>query len=142
MCITNFRKLDKQVLNAIVFAIGKPYKFNCFDLSGFDCYTLIYYLYSKAGLKLPKENIGSYSLKVHSKIIQETALNFDVVSFLNRQELDILLFESSSSVDAHLGMVLDYYNFIHVDKTHTVRIEPFARNIMLGKLRKVYRWKS
>ena len=126
-------------MSIIKSVIGKPYKFNCFDGIGFDCYTLIWYIYDRLGLKLPKENIAKYSLKVHKQLIKENLYKFSKVSFINRLPFDLLLFESSKSTSAHIGMVLDKKRFIHIDKDITVQIEHFAHNFQSIKLRKVYR---
>ncbi len=122
--------------------IGKPYKFNCFDLTGFDCYTLVYYIYLIHGIQLPKENISKYSIKVHQKLIKKNALKFEEIKFVDRQFLDVLVFETSESVDAHLGVLLDTKRFIHIDLDTTVKIEPLKDNIRTAKIKKVYRWNS
>lgn len=137
----NFRKWPISLQQSIKSVIGKPYKFNCFDLTGFDCYTLVWYLYSLVSLELPKENISSYNLKTHMKLIKKHSILFNTVSFNNRLPFDILLFESADNINAHLGMVLDTKHFIHVDKEITVKIEPFLENINSTLIRQVYRWK-
>jgi len=135
------RNLDKKVIKGLKSAIGKPYKYNCFDLSGFDCYTLIYYLYGLNGVNLPKENIAKYNLKVHRKVIKEHIHKFEVIPFTDREAFDILLFESSSSINAHLGMLLNKSHFVHANLDQTVKIEPIEANFLMASLRKVYRWK-
>jgi len=136
-----FKKLDKDVIKGLQLAVGKPYKYNCFDLSGFDCYTLIYYLYNLNGVELPKENIAKYNLKVHRRVIKEHLHKFSIVKFSDREAFDILLFESSSNINAHLGLMLNRTHFIHANLDQTVKIEPVEANILMASLRKVYRWK-
>jgi len=138
----NFNKWPTSLLHEIRKVIGKPYKFNCFDTSGFDCYTLIYYLYSCIGIKLPKENIAKFSLKQHVKLIQKHSLLFKKVDFEDRQPFDILIFETKDGINAHLGLVLDKFNFIHTTEEKPVVIEPFLGNYETTTIRAVYRWNS
>ena len=135
--------MNKQIIDSIKSVIGKPYKYNCFDGSGFDCYTLIYYLYSVLDRQLPKENLAVYNLRNHKKLLTKHLTRFFIPStFEDREPFDILLFQSTNTIDAHLGMVLDRQRFIHVNFNHTVRIEPFEGNILCGELKKVYKWNS
>jgi cell wall-associated NlpC family hydrolase len=122
--------------------IGKPYKFNCFDETGFDCYTLIYFLYKLIDIDLPKENIALYNLRVHQKLIDTHRMLFKEVKYIERQPFDILLFANSDKIAAHLGMVLTRDKFIHANEDHSVRIEYFLGNIESINIRKVYRWNS
>jgi len=137
----DFYKWPSELLHKLAECIGKPYKYNCFDLSGFDCYTLVYYLYSLIGINLPKENISSYNLKIHTKIINEKLVLFDTISFEQRQPFDILLFETRRNINAHIGLTLDYFHFIHILKENTVQIEKFFNNAETTDIRKIYRWK-
>jgi cell wall-associated NlpC family hydrolase len=134
--------ITKEFLQGLKNCIGKPYIFNCFDETGFDCYTLIYYLYKLVGIKLPKENIAAYNLKIHSNLINKHKILFKQVPYKERKFLDILLFSSSDKINAHLGLVLSSELFIHVNLGHTVRIEYFTNNLESLTIRKVYRWNS
>ena len=134
--------ITKEFLQGLKNCIGKPYIFNCFDETGFDCYTLIYYLYKLVGIELPKENIAAYNLKVHSKLINKHKILFKPVPYKDRKFLDILLFSSSDKINAHLGLVLSSELFIHVNLGHTVRVEYFTNNLESLTIRKVYRWNS
>jgi len=127
-------------LNLIKKVIGKPYKYNCFDETGFDCYTLIYYFYTNLGINLPKENIATYNLKQHSKIIEKNLILFNKVNFSDRQPFDIIIFNDGGSFDTHLGLILDINNFIHTTKQKPVLIEPINNNIESSDIRKLYRW--
>jgi cell wall-associated NlpC family hydrolase len=122
--------------------IGKPYKYNCFDESGYDCYTLVYSLYKLIGINLPKENIALFNLKVHQKLIDKHKVLFKEVKFKDRQPFDLILFASSTNTAAHLGMVLTRDKFIHVNEDHSVRLEYFLGNIESINIRKLYRWNS
>jgi cell wall-associated NlpC family hydrolase len=134
--------ITKDFLYKLKECIGKPYKYGCFDETGFDCYTLIYYLYKCVGIDLPKENIARYNLKVHSKLIDKHAALFKEVDFKDRKFLDVLLFTNDKKINAHLGLVIDADSFIHVNRQFSVRIEHFRSNLESLKIRKVYRWNS
>ena len=131
----NFNKWPIPLLNSIKECIGKPYKYGCFDNSGYDCYTLVYYLYSLVGMKLPKENIASFNLKVHTKLIDAQLINFLPICYNDRQPFDVIMFKSY-----HLGVVLDKHLFIHVNFDTPVVLEYFLGNIETGFIRKIYRW--
>jgi cell wall-associated NlpC family hydrolase len=120
--------------------IGKPYKINCYDLSAFDCYTLIYYLYQFVGYELPKENLAAYTLKQYVKQVQDQKQFFYSVDFDDRQPFDLVVFESAKNVNAHIGMVLDFYHFIHTTDEKNVIIESFNGNYETADIRKIYRW--
>ena len=137
----SYHKFDKELLEKIKGVIGKPYKYNCFDGTGFDCYTLVYYLYSLIGRQLPKENIAVYNLRQHKQLINKYKKQFfKPIPFENRQPFDIILMQSSDTVDAHIGMVLDRKHFIHVNFDHTVKIEPFGHSINSGQIKRTYTW--
>jgi cell wall-associated NlpC family hydrolase len=131
----NFLEWPLSLLLPIKKCIGKPYKFNCFDQSGFDCYTLLYYLYALVGLTLPKENISTFNLKVHMKLIDKELVNFSRIKFEDRQPFDLIIFDL-----AHIGMVLDSKTFIHTNFDTPVVIEYFKGNVESGFIRKMYRW--
>jgi cell wall-associated NlpC family hydrolase len=127
-------------LKALSQIIGKPYKINCYDLSAFDCYTLIYYLYQFVGYELPKENLAAYTLKQYVKQVQDQKQFFYSVDFDDRQPFDLVVFESAKNVNAHIGMVLDFYHFIHTTDEKNVIIESFNGNYETADIRKIYRW--
>jgi len=142
LSIIDYRSLPSWFKQELKKIIGKPYKFNCFDGTGFDCYTLTYYIYKLIGITLPKVNIAVYSLRQNAKLIKDNSLQFKPIPFSERQPFDILLFKSSEVIDAHLAVLLDREHFIHIDKNITVRIEPIQFNISSIQLKRVYRWLS
>ena len=136
----DYMKWPTSFLRVLSSVIGKPYKVNCYDLTAFDCYTLIYYLYQFAGYNLPQENLALYNLRNYVKQIQNHQQFFKSVGYNERKPFDLVVFESAKNVNAHIGMVLDINHFIHTTEGKSVIIESFIGNYESADIRKFYRW--
>ncbi|MGI9308569.1 MAG: C40 family peptidase [Gammaproteobacteria bacterium] len=93
--------------------VGAPYRYGGNTPKGFDCSGLVYYSYSKAGVRVPRASRDQYAKS--SKIDLEDA-----------QPGDLLFFASGSRVD-HVAIYLGRGRFVHAPAT--------GRNVAYGSMR-------
>lgn len=76
---------------------------------GFDCSGLVYYVYNKQGLKLPRD---TWSL----------ANQLPSVQVEQRQPGDLIFFNTSNRDFSHVGIYIGEDHFVHAPSTHTGRV--------------------
>lgn len=78
-------------------------------MRGFDCSGLIYYVYKKHGVKLPRD---TWSL----------ANQLPSVQLDQRQPGDLLFFTIDSKTFAHVGIYVGQDKFVHAPSSHTGKV--------------------
>lgn len=122
--------------------IGVPYKKDCYDGSGFDCWSLIWWIYKEYGIALPQRLQEVWAPKNFRKQINDNIGNWQEVEFHERSNMDVLLFATSRNMATHVGMVIDPHVFIHTRLETGVVLERFRRGFFSAMIKKVYRWRK
>jgi cell wall-associated NlpC family hydrolase len=76
---------------------------------GFDCSGLVYYVYNKHGVKVPRD---TWSL----------ASQLPSVQMEHRQPGDLVFFNTSNRDFSHVGIYVGEDRFVHAPSTHTGRV--------------------
>lgn len=76
---------------------------------GFDCSGLVYYVYNKHGIKVPRD---TWSL----------ANQLPSVQIEHRQPGDLVFFNTSNRDFSHVGIYVGEDRFVHAPSTHTGRV--------------------
>lgn len=119
--------------------VGKPYHQNDYSGEGFDCYSLIYYIYKHYGIEIPKYIIN-HNVRVLNKEIKQNLPLWQVVAYSDRKFLDVLLFNTTKRLRVHVGIVINSKLFMHAIDEDSVVIRKFKSSLYIAKLHKVYRW--
>ncbi len=120
------RRVTEVILMAKKF-LGVPYVWAGASPQGFDCSGFVYYLYSKAGIRLPRMADGQFTAGVSVK----------------RNELqpgDLVFFSTYEPGPSHCGIYLGNNQFIHASSgagevTITPLTKPYYRERYLGARR-------
>jgi len=119
--------------------VGKPYRQNDYSGEGFDCYSLIHYIYSHYGIIIPK-HITNHAVRNLNKEIKQDLPLWTSVEYDDRTFLDILLFNTTLRLKTHVGLVINRQLFMHAVDDVSVVIGKFKSSPYIAKLYKVYRW--
>jgi cell wall-associated NlpC family hydrolase len=122
--------------------IGKPYKKDCYDKSGYDCWTLAVDIYDFCGISLPLKLHKKWNGAALDKLIKDDLFMWENISFQNRQFLDILLFNTSYRSNFHIGITLNQKYFIHALPSKGVVLNKFNQGFYAALIKWVYRWKN
>lgn len=120
--------------------IGKPYVRDCYDGTGFDCWSLIWWIYKNEKINLQTRSEVVWCVRDFAKEIRERTNSWQQVQYADRKWMDVLLFATSRNMNTHVGMVLDKSRFIHTRPETGVVIGKFSKDIFSATIKKVYRY--
>lgn len=127
---------------SIADLIGKPYVKDCYNGTGFDCWSLINWIYQREGIILPKRIADIWHPRVLAKDIKENISDWDEVGFEAREYLDVLLFATSRNMSTHVGLTLNQKWYIHARPETGVVLNKFSKGFFSAVIKKVYRWRK
>jgi len=101
---------NSKVVNEALQLQGQPYVSGGESpAEGFDCSGLVFYVYKKHGLKLPRD---TWSL----------ANQLPSVQLDQRQPGDLVFFTINARPHSHVGIYVGQDKFVHAPSTHTGRV--------------------
>ncbi|HEX2586502.1 MAG TPA: C40 family peptidase [Steroidobacteraceae bacterium] len=96
--------LGEEIALRAIALVGKPYHYGGFDLKGFDCSGLVYYIYRELGMDVPRSALEQHQRALH--IEREELLPGDLVFFqINRRRI------------SHVGIYVGDNRFVHSPQT-------------------------
>ena len=97
--------------NAAVSMLGKPYRYGGYSPKGFDCSSLVYYSYSRAGIQVPRSSEGQ------RKAARPVPSN-------HLRKGDLLFFDQDGKRSSHVAIYVGDGNFVHAPSSgKRVRID-------------------
>lgn len=99
--------LRVQLQNLIPKELGKPYRWGAIGPNSYDCSGLVYYLYSKLGIKLPRTS-------------REQATVGSYVAKKDLQYGDLVFFARNGKTINHVGIYVGNGNFVHAPQSGDV----------------------
>jgi cell wall-associated NlpC family hydrolase len=134
-------QISEEVLTYIDSLVGKPYKRLCYDETAYDCWTLVYHIYKKCGIILPKPTIKNYGQFGVNNVLKKQEVDWRKIPYKERQFLDVILFNTSYRTAMHIGLVLNKTQYIQADEGLGVVISRFS-NFNTARIKWLYRWKN
>jgi len=96
--------LGEEIALRAIALVGKPYHYGGFDLKGFDCSGLVYYIYRELGMEIPRS-----AAEQHQR-----------ASSVERNELlpgDLVFFQINRRRISHVGIYVGENRFVHAPQT-------------------------
>jgi murein DD-endopeptidase len=90
----------QPVLDVAISELGTPYRYGGSTPRGFDCSGLVYYVYYKAGIRVPRSTTAQYR---HAR----------PVTLMNLQPGDLVFFRMARRSVSHVGIYAGNGRFIH-----------------------------
>ena len=109
------RRYDgRELANYALAFRGVPYRFGGSDPSGFDCSGLVYYVFARYGIDIPR-------------VVEDQWLVGDKIEPKNIKPGDLLFFSTKGPGASHVGIALDGERFVHApNSSGVVRVETLS----------------
>ena len=124
------------------YLLHYPYIRQCFDGSGFDCWSLIHHIYQLNNIELPTYVLDGWSVRKTQKQIESKVADWEKVEYAERRFLDVILFHTSRKLSTHVGVTLNSKYYIHANKVINVAIEKFSSGFQSSRINRIYRWRQ
>jgi cell wall-associated NlpC family hydrolase len=96
--------IGEEIALRAIALVGKPYHYGGFDLKGFDCSGLVFYIYRELGLDIPRS-----AAEQHQRAMP-----------IERNELlpgDLVFFQINRRRISHVGIYVGENRFVHAPQT-------------------------